>query len=63
MRAHVPQPEDTPLRQAIKAIVVGSRSERDLVNRIEELVKAEVASALAEPSELNFPERDLGGES
>ena len=62
MRGHAPQPEDSPLRQAIKAIVVNSHSERDLVNRLEELVRQEISAALTVGEELSMPVPDIGGE-
>jgi hypothetical protein len=50
------------LRQAIKAIVVNSHSERDLVNRLEELVRQEISAALTVGEELSMPVPDIGGE-
>lgn len=51
----IPSPEDS-LRNEIKRIIVGSKSERDLINRIEALVIQEVQSAIADQTiELVMP--------
>lgn len=63
MRHHAPPVEENPLRKAIQAIVVNSKSEHDLVNQIEALVKSEVEAVLAIGEEgLSMPGIVLGGE-
>ena len=55
--------DDTELRAAIKRLVVDSRNEKDLVNRIEALVIQEVQAAIEakdETVEIRLP--DFGGE-
>jgi len=55
--------DDSELRAAIKRLVVDSRNEKDLVNRIEALVIQEVQAALEakdDTAEIRLP--DFGGE-
>jgi hypothetical protein len=52
--------DDSELRAAIKRIVVDSRNEKDLVNRVEALVIQEVQAAIEKAKddtvELRFPD-------
>jgi len=52
---------DTELVRAIKQIIIGSRNDRDLVNRIEALVMSEVQAARQEGSEISLPAFDPDG--
>lgn len=60
MKTHIHiEPEDTPLRQSLKTIIVNARSERDLLNRLEEFVKEQV-EASKDDTKLTMPAVRVG---